>query len=293
VYQEIVDVYNITLKIQNKRKHIQRKSIFSKPVYGYSLNKLSNNNRYKRLKKYTDTTKIIHEISILDEKSVTELHKSGYYSLSDIALTEDYIFDEEVNLPNRAKEELKSMAKSEYNINYLSDDVILENINKNIGIKNLLDSIWSNLLLLEYSLFKWIKNKANKLYIEYKNKSKYSFITEFSENIDKNNVEAISYCTNTSISYIKQIISGRIKYGLTDKERKEILKRDNHKCRYCGDTNNLEIHHVIPVSHGGNKKDDNLCTLCKNCHFNIAHDKNTSDISYDSKNEFWDEIINK
>ena len=37
-------------------------------------------------------------------------------------------------------------------------------------------------------------------------------------------------------------------------------------CALCGDTNNLEHHHVIPKSLGGSNKADNILTLCSKHH---------------------------
>lgn len=53
---------------------------------------------------------------------------------------------------------------------------------------------------------------------------------------------------------------------LTHNKRQRILKRDGHKCVYCGSIENLQIHHKIPVSKGGNNSDKNLETICVDCH---------------------------
>ncbi|MGW0904953.1 HNH endonuclease [Streptomyces sp. NPDC002853] len=50
--------------------------------------------------------------------------------------------------------------------------------------------------------------------------------------------------------------------------RYEILRRDNHACRYCGATApnvKLNVDHVIPTSLGGSDKPDNLVTSCSPC----------------------------
>lgn len=50
--------------------------------------------------------------------------------------------------------------------------------------------------------------------------------------------------------------------------RYEILRRDNHACRYCGATApgvKLNVDHVIPTSLGGSDKPDNLVTACAEC----------------------------
>lgn len=50
--------------------------------------------------------------------------------------------------------------------------------------------------------------------------------------------------------------------------RYEILRRDNHTCRYCGGTAPdvvLTVDHVIPVALGGSDLADNLVAACKDC----------------------------
>jgi 5-methylcytosine-specific restriction endonuclease McrA len=47
--------------------------------------------------------------------------------------------------------------------------------------------------------------------------------------------------------------------------RREILKRDNHSCQYCGSNKRLTLDHVIPVSKGGEHKWNNVVTACEPC----------------------------
>jgi hypothetical protein len=50
--------------------------------------------------------------------------------------------------------------------------------------------------------------------------------------------------------------------------RYEILRRDNHQCRYCGATAPdvpLTVDHVTPVALGGSDDPTNLVTACKDC----------------------------
>lgn len=51
-----------------------------------------------------------------------------------------------------------------------------------------------------------------------------------------------------------------------DEIRKRVLFRDGFKCKTCGSRENLEVHHVIPLSKGGTNTLDNLVTLCRKCH---------------------------
>ena len=48
--------------------------------------------------------------------------------------------------------------------------------------------------------------------------------------------------------------------------RKAILERDGHRCQICGDNTSLSVHHIIPLSSGGDSSFDNLRVLCQVCH---------------------------
>jgi 5-methylcytosine-specific restriction endonuclease McrA len=47
--------------------------------------------------------------------------------------------------------------------------------------------------------------------------------------------------------------------------RRELFRRDNHTCQYCGSTKKLTIDHVIPRSKGGSHTWDNVVTACEKC----------------------------
>ncbi len=48
--------------------------------------------------------------------------------------------------------------------------------------------------------------------------------------------------------------------------RKNILRRDNHRCQYCGATDvPLTIDHIIPKARGGEDTWENLITACVRC----------------------------
>lgn len=56
--------------------------------------------------------------------------------------------------------------------------------------------------------------------------------------------------------------------AVTKRVRFEVLKRDNHTCRYCGATApdvKLHVDHVIPIALGGTDKPNNLVAACKDC----------------------------
>lgn len=55
-------------------------------------------------------------------------------------------------------------------------------------------------------------------------------------------------------------------YGYSSR-RSAILHRDNYTCQCCGKKNcQLQTHHIIFRSHGGTDDEDNIITLCKECH---------------------------
>lgn len=51
--------------------------------------------------------------------------------------------------------------------------------------------------------------------------------------------------------------------------KREIFFRDGFKCKKCGfsdkDSNDLEIHHLVPIVFGGKNSSENLVTLCSIC----------------------------
>lgn len=56
--------------------------------------------------------------------------------------------------------------------------------------------------------------------------------------------------------------------GISKTTRYEVLRRDNHACRYCGAKApfaELEVDHVIPRHHGGTDDPWNLTAACVAC----------------------------
>ncbi len=47
--------------------------------------------------------------------------------------------------------------------------------------------------------------------------------------------------------------------------RNEVLDRDGHECLRCGSNDELQVHHMTPVSSGGSHTKENLATLCADC----------------------------
>lgn len=74
---------------------------------------------------------------------------------------------------------------------------------------------------------------------------------------------------------IRVLTEGKKLYGwqyqksnrLDENIRKSIILRDNCKCMECGKSNCvLEVHHIVPKRLNGKNNQDNLITLCSNCH---------------------------
>lgn len=54
--------------------------------------------------------------------------------------------------------------------------------------------------------------------------------------------------------------------SITKRTRFEILRRDNHTCRYCHAVDTpLTIDHVVPTALGGNDDPSNLVAACRDC----------------------------
>lgn len=61
--------------------------------------------------------------------------------------------------------------------------------------------------------------------------------------------------------------------AVSKRTRYEVLRRDNHSCRYCGATApdaKLTVDHVTPVALGGTDNPDNLVAACRDCNYGKA-----------------------
>lgn len=61
--------------------------------------------------------------------------------------------------------------------------------------------------------------------------------------------------------------------AISKRTRFEVLKRDNHTCRYCGATTpdaTLTVDHVMPVALGGSDDPSNLVAACRDCNYGKA-----------------------
>ena len=67
-------------------------------------------------------------------------------------------------------------------------------------------------------------------------------------------------------------INARPTYRDRCKLRKFVLDRDRWRCRRCGRSGRLAVHHILPLFAGGDNHPNNLISLCRDCHF-LAHAK--------------------
>ncbi|HEY9188567.1 MAG TPA: HNH endonuclease [Ignavibacteria bacterium] len=58
----------------------------------------------------------------------------------------------------------------------------------------------------------------------------------------------------------------KVPYSQAILSRKNVIRRDNFKCQYCGSTTKpLTLDHVLPKSRGGVDSWENLVTACVDC----------------------------
>ena len=57
----------------------------------------------------------------------------------------------------------------------------------------------------------------------------------------------------------------RVPYRRIMLSRKNILRRDNFRCQYCGVRESLTVDHVVPKSRGGQDTWKNLVAACTGC----------------------------
>ena len=50
---------------------------------------------------------------------------------------------------------------------------------------------------------------------------------------------------------------------------RQVLKRDDWRCQICGCVQNLQVHHQQLRSHSGRDLEQNLITLCAECHAQV------------------------
>jgi 5-methylcytosine-specific restriction endonuclease McrA len=48
--------------------------------------------------------------------------------------------------------------------------------------------------------------------------------------------------------------------------RGKVKRSSPHKCVNCGETEELHVHHIVPLTFGGTNRYSNLALLCTKCH---------------------------
>ena len=70
--------------------------------------------------------------------------------------------------------------------------------------------------------------------------------------------------------------------AVSKRTRFEVLRRDNHTCRYCRSTDNpLTVDHVTPVALGGTDDPSNLVAACRDCNSGKASTSPNSEMVAD------------
>jgi len=57
----------------------------------------------------------------------------------------------------------------------------------------------------------------------------------------------------------------RVPYSKIVLSRRNVMRRDDYTCQYCGKKSDLTIDHIMPKSRGGRDSWENLTTACDRC----------------------------
>jgi len=138
----------------------------------------------------------------------------------------------------------------------------------------------------EQKKYKISKNKLYELYIQ-KNKTTYEIAEIFNcspQTISRRLKEygiPIRNISEARIGRHRGKYSSNWKGGITPsthmrlcnikwkKIANKIRKRDNYTCQQCGKFPAYDVHHIIPYRLFHNDNENNLVTLCRNCHMQI------------------------
>lgn len=61
---------------------------------------------------------------------------------------------------------------------------------------------------------------------------------------------------------------------------RKVLERDGWRCQLCGCFIRLQVHHINPRSRLGADKENNLVTLCADCHNALHHARKTTPLGW-------------
>lgn len=68
-------------------------------------------------------------------------------------------------------------------------------------------------------------------------------------------------------------------YRNVELTRRNVIRRDNGKCVYCGSKDELTVDHIIPRSRGGENSWNNLVAACKRCN-NVKDNKTPEEVGF-------------
>ena len=78
---------------------------------------------------------------------------------------------------------------------------------------------------------------------------------------------------NHLLQVLQNNATARRTYGPYDLDWKRLSTAmcEHGICHRCGSRENLAVHHIIPVKHGGTRKKRNLVVLCQSCHTTVEY----------------------
>lgn len=71
----------------------------------------------------------------------------------------------------------------------------------------------------------------------------------------------------------------KIRKRMTDEAKRLVMERAGGACELCGATDNLEMHHIVPLCNGGAHDVGNLILVCRTCHRAVYHANGTRTVS--------------
>jgi 5-methylcytosine-specific restriction endonuclease McrA len=85
-----------------------------------------------------------------------------------------------------------------------------------------------------------------------------------------------SYCR----AHEPRTVSPSSRHGLrrSPATRRRVRERDGNRCVRCGSTRNFRVHHLLPVSRGGSNHEENLVTVCDDCHLAIHREAEACEV---------------
>lgn len=111
-------------------------------------------------------------------------------------------------------------------------------------------------------------------------------------------------CSRSYAAQFKEVPGAGIQNRkITGELRDQVFERDNDSCVSCGRSEDLVVHHIIPLDEGGVNELENLAVLCEDCHYfahggghptNRGHTTATfGSVEYEDKEEFWEDWIHQ